>query len=63
MSVRDDWQGKGAGSTLLRAALDLADDWLGLSRIERHVYTDNAAGIALHEKFGFEIEGTPPLRL
>ena len=58
MAVRDDWQGKGIGTALLRAALDLADDWLGLSRIELHVYTDNAAGISLYEKFGFEIEGT-----
>jgi L-phenylalanine/L-methionine N-acetyltransferase len=41
---------------LLRAALDLADDWLNLSRVELHVYTDNAAAIALHEKLG--IEGT-----
>jgi L-phenylalanine/L-methionine N-acetyltransferase len=27
-------------------------------RVELSVYTDNAAGIALYEKFGFEIEGT-----
>jgi putative acetyltransferase len=58
MSVRDDWQGKGVGSALLGAALDLADKWLNLSRIELTVYTDNAAGIALYEKFGFEVEGT-----
>lgn len=58
MSVRDDWQGKGVGSALLGAALDLADRWLNLSRIELTVYTDNAAGIALYEKFGFEVEGT-----
>jgi putative acetyltransferase len=44
MAVRDDWQGKGVGTALLRAALDLADNWLGLTRIELHVYTDNAAG-------------------
>ena len=28
MAVRDDWQGKGAGSALMRAAIDLADKWL-----------------------------------
>jgi putative acetyltransferase len=58
MAVRDDWQGRGVGTALMGAALDLADNWLGLSRVELTVYTDNAAGIALYEKFGFEIEGT-----
>ncbi len=58
MAVRDDWQGRGVGTELLRTALDLADNWLNLSRLELSVYTDNAAGIALYEKFGFEREGT-----
>src|SRR5262245_23756335 len=34
MAVRDDWQGKGVGIALLKAALDLADNWLNLSRLE-----------------------------
>src|SRR5215212_8658372 len=58
MAVRDDWQGKGVGTALMEAALDLADNWLNLTRIELEVYIDNTAGIALYEKFGFEIEGT-----
>jgi L-phenylalanine/L-methionine N-acetyltransferase len=58
MAVRDDWQGRGVGTALMEAALDLADNWLGLSRVELTVYTDNAAAIALYEKFGFEMEGT-----
>ena len=58
LAVRDDWQGSGVGTALMEAALDLADNWLDLTRIELSVYTDNAAGIALYEKFGFEIEGT-----
>jgi putative acetyltransferase len=58
MGVRDDWQGKGIGSALMQAALDLADNWLNLTRVELTVYTDNAAAIALYTKFGFEIEGT-----
>jgi L-phenylalanine/L-methionine N-acetyltransferase len=58
MAVRDDWQGRGVGTVLMDAALELADNWLNLTRIELSVYTDNAAGIALYEKFGFEIEGT-----
>ena len=58
MAVRDDWQGKGVGTALMEAALELADNWLNLTRIELRVYTDSAAGIALYEKFGFEVEGT-----
>ena len=58
MAVGDDWQGKGIGSALMEAALDLADNWLNLIRLELTVHADNAAGIALYEKFGFAIEGT-----
>lgn len=56
--MRDDWQGKGVGSALMQAMIDLADKWLNLTRLELTVYTDNEAGIALYKKFGFEIEGT-----
>ena len=42
---------------MLRAALDLADNWPNLIREELRVYTDNAAGIALYETFGLEMEG------
>jgi L-phenylalanine/L-methionine N-acetyltransferase len=58
MSVRDDWQGRGVGSALLAAALDLADNWLNYTRLELTVYTDNAAAQALYRKYGFDIEGT-----
>jgi putative acetyltransferase len=58
MAVRDDWQGRGAGSALMQAAIDLADKWLNLSRLELEVYTDNEAAIRLYRKFGFNIEGT-----
>jgi L-phenylalanine/L-methionine N-acetyltransferase len=57
MSVRDDWQGKGIGSALLREALVLADHWLNLKRVALDVFVDNAPAIALYEKFGFEREG------
>ena len=60
MAVRDDWQGKGAGSALMQAMIDLADQWLNLSRIELEVYTDNEPAIHLYKKFGFVIEGTHP---
>lgn len=57
MSVRDDWQGKGAGTALMQAAIDLADNWFNLSRLELDVYTDNEPAIRLYKKFGFVIEG------
>lgn len=58
ISVHDDWQGKGVGSALMRAGLDLADNWLNLRRVELEVYTDNESAIRLYERFGFEREGT-----
>ncbi len=58
MAVRDDWQGKGVGTALMQAAVDLADKWLNLSRLELEVYTDNEPAIRLYKKFGFQIEGT-----
>ncbi len=58
MAVRDDWQGKGIGTALMQAAVDLADNWLNLSRLELEVFTDNEPAIRLYKKFGFVIEGT-----
>lgn len=58
MAVRDDWQGKGVGTALMQAMIDLADKWLNLSRLELDVYTDNVPAIKLYRKFGFTIEGT-----
>ena len=46
MAVRDDWQGRGVGTALMEAALDLADNWLNLTRLELTVYTDNQAGMS-----------------
>lgn len=56
--VRAEWQGKGVGAALMQAIIDLADNWLNLSRLELEVFADNAAAIHLYKRFGFEVEGT-----
>ena len=58
LSVHRDYWGIGIGSLLMSTVVDLADQWLNLSRLELEVYTDNDAAIHLYERFGFEIEGT-----
>jgi putative acetyltransferase len=57
MAVRDDWQGKGVGTALLQAGVDLADNWLNLRRLELEVFTDNEPAVRLYKKFGFVVEG------
>ena len=58
MAVRDDWHGKGIGKALLRSAVDLADNWLGVIRLELTVWTDNLAAQRLYAGEGFLVEGT-----
>ncbi|OWY38464.1 GNAT family N-acetyltransferase [Xenophilus sp. AP218F] len=53
IGVRHDWQGRGVGGALMAAMTDLADNWLGLRRIELTVFPDNLAGQALYRRFGF----------
>lgn len=57
MAVHEDWQGKGIGTALMQAAIEFADKWLNLTRLELEVYTDNEPALRLYKKFGFEIEG------
>jgi L-phenylalanine/L-methionine N-acetyltransferase len=52
--------GHGVGGRLLAAAIDLAENWLNITRLELTVFTDNRAAIALYEKHGFRIEGESP---
>jgi putative acetyltransferase len=57
MSVHDQFQGRGIGRKLLAALLDVADNYLGLTRVELEVLPDNARAIRLYESMGFEHEG------
>ncbi|MCL4265275.1 MAG: GNAT family N-acetyltransferase [Anaerolineae bacterium] len=58
MMVHPDYWGRGIGSQLLDALVNLAGNWLQLTRVELEVNTDNLAAIRLYEKLGFVIEGT-----
>jgi putative acetyltransferase len=58
MAVHDAWHGRGVGSALMAAGIDLAENWMQVKRLELTVYVDNAPALALYKKFGFEIEGT-----
>ncbi len=57
MGVHDDFTRRGIGRALLGEAIEIADDWLNLRRLELTVYADNSAAIALYESFGFTVEG------
>ncbi len=58
MSVHDEFHGRGVGTALMAAMVDLADNWLGLRRVEMEVWADNAPAVHLYQKFGFVVEGT-----
>ncbi len=55
--VDESYQGQGIGRQLLAGLLDMADQWLMLTRVELTVLTDNLPAIGLYEKMGFEKEG------
>ncbi len=57
LAVRQDLQGRGIGRTLAEAALDLADGWLRLERVELYAFADNERAIRLYRSLGFRTEG------
>ncbi len=58
MGVHDAWVSRRIGTRLMAAALDIADKWMGLQRLELTVWTDNVPAIALYRRCGFQAEGT-----
>lgn len=44
------------GGALLSALVDLADNWLGLRRVQAEIFADDTSLAALYEGFGFESE-------
>jgi L-phenylalanine/L-methionine N-acetyltransferase len=58
MAVRSSARRQGVASALMSAAIDLAEKWLAVRRIELEVYTDNEEAIGVYRKFQFEVEGT-----
>lgn len=57
VAVHPNFRGYGVGAALVKAAIDLADQWFNLHRLDLMVYTDNEVAIALYQKFGFVTEG------
>lgn len=57
VAVHPRYQGQGVGHALMRAVVDLADNWLNLHRVDLMVYPDNEGAIALYKKYGFITEG------
>lgn len=55
--VHKDYQNMGVGAALMKAIIDIADNWLMLIRVELTVFEDNEKAIHLYEKFGFQKEG------
>ncbi|MHB9145134.1 MAG: GNAT family N-acetyltransferase [Symbiobacteriia bacterium] len=57
VNVHDAYQGQGIGRRLLATLLDLADNYLALTRVQLEVWADNERAIHLYETLGFEPEG------
>lgn len=55
--VHERFRGRGVGGALLDAAIDYAENWSNVLRIELEVFVDNTAAIALYRSRGFNMEG------
>ena len=61
MMVHPNYWNMGIGSQLMDSIVDIADNWLNLTRVELEVNPENAHALRLYEKFGFNREGTKQL--
>ncbi|WP_394140465.1 GNAT family N-acetyltransferase [Vibrio chagasii] len=61
IAIHPDVHGQGVGKALMQEAINQADNWLNLVRLELEVHSDNHAAIALYERVGFQLEGTKRL--
>jgi putative acetyltransferase len=57
MMVHDAFAGRGVGAALLAQLLEVADNALGLVRVELDVFADNERAIRLYRRAGFVEEG------
>ena len=57
IAVHDEFAGRGVGQALMQALVDLADQWIGLVRVDLEANADNERAIALYRRFGFVEEG------
>ncbi len=58
IAVDPEFAGRGIGSELLSAIIDLGEQWYGIKRLELKVLVENERAIRLYKRFGFEIEAT-----
>lgn len=57
MSIRKEYWGRGIGSSIMEAILEIAQK-AGFKQLELEVLTENTRAISLYEKFDFSIFGT-----
>ncbi len=57
LGVREKFQRRGVGATLMTSLLGAADILADLRRLQLTVFADNEPAIRLYRRFGFEIEG------
>lgn len=57
LGIHDNFRRQGLGHALLTALIDIADNWIGLTRLDLTVNVDNEPAIKLYERHGFEHEG------
>jgi putative acetyltransferase len=58
IATHPDFRGRQVGRALMGSIIDLADNWLQLTRLGLTVWTSNASAIALYRQFNFAVEGT-----